>query len=135
MATTCPYCNVEVRESEIEAEDGCCPECGASIGAVSSFLDDPDEMDEFADDYEADIGEDVFSELDDDDNDFARADLDEDDIFLDDDLDSEFADEEFDINTGFSDFLRDGSNAVCILIIIAYEIIIRIFGRLEAQIL
>ena len=39
------------------------------------------------------------------------------------------------INTGFSDFLRDGSNAVCILIIIAYEIIIRIFGRLEAQIL
>jgi hypothetical protein len=111
MATTCPYCNVEVRESEIEAEDGCCPECGASIGAVSSFLDDPDEMDEFADDYEADIGEDVFSELDDDDNDFARADLDEDDIFLDDDLDSEFADEEFDIDTGFSDSDEELENA------------------------
>ena len=98
MATTCPYCNVEVRESEIEAEDGCCPECGASIGALSSFLDDPDDIDEFADDYEADIGEDVFSEIDDeDDHDFSRADLDDDDIFLDDDLDSEFADEEFDL--------------------------------------
>ena len=111
MATTCPYCNVEVRESEIEAEDGCCPECGAAIGAVSSFLDDPDDMDEFADDYEADIGEDVFSELDDDDNDFARADLDEDDIVLDDDLDSEFADEEFDIDTGFSDSDEELENA------------------------
>ena len=112
MATTCPYCNVEVRESDIEAEDGCCPECGASIGAVSSFLDDPDEIDEFADDYEADIGEDVFSELDDDDNDFARADLDDDDIFLDDDLDSEFADEEFDLDDDldmddFDDDLED----------------------------
>lgn len=109
MATTCPYCNVEVRESEIEAEDGCCPECGASIGALSSFLDDPDDIDEFADDYEADIGEDVFSEIDDDDDhDFSRADLDEDDIFLDDDLDSEFADEEFDLgddlDDGFDDF-------------------------------
>ena len=96
--TICRYCNAEVSEREIEAEDGCCPECGASIGALSSFLDDPDDIDEFADDYEADIGEDVFSEIDDDDDhDFSRADLDDDDIFLDDDLDSEFADEEFDI--------------------------------------
>ena len=43
MATVCPYCNMEVRESAIEAEDGCCPECGAMIGASSSFLDDPEE--------------------------------------------------------------------------------------------
>ena len=59
MATTCPYCNVEVRESEIEAEDGCCPECGASIGALSSFLDDPDDLEEY-DEYEADIGDVAF---------------------------------------------------------------------------
>lgn len=108
MATTCPYCNVEVRESDIEAEDGCCPECGASIGAVSSFLDDPDDSDEYGDEYEADVGEDVFSELDDDDNDFARADLDDDDIFLDDDLDSEFADEEFDLGDILNDGFDDG---------------------------
>ena len=106
MATTCPYCNVEVRESEIEAEDGCCPECGASIGALSSFLDDPDDLEEY-DEYEADIGEDVFSEMDDDDNDFARADLDEDDLFLDDDLDSEFADEEFDLGDDLDDNFDD----------------------------
>ena len=108
MATTCPYCNVEVRESEIEAEDGCCPECGASIGAMSSFLDDPEDMDEFDDGYEAEVGEeDIFSEIDDDDNDFARADLDEDDIFLNDDLDSEFADEEFDLNDDLDEDFDD----------------------------
>ena len=38
MATVCPYCNMEVRESAIEAEDGCCPECGAQITAASSFF-------------------------------------------------------------------------------------------------
>lgn len=102
MATTCPYCNMEVRESAIEAEDGCCPECGAVIGAASSFLDDPDDGDEYGDEYEVD---DIFSDFDDedDDNDFARADLEDDDIFLGDDLDGEFSDEEFDDEDDFDD--------------------------------
>ena len=45
MATLCPYCNIEVSESLIEAEDGCCPECGAVISATSSFLGDDEEKD------------------------------------------------------------------------------------------
>jgi len=93
--TRCPYCNVEVSESAIEAEDGCCPECGAQIGTESTLLDEPDDGDEFLD-YENEEGEDVFSDLDDEDEDnaFARSDLDDDDIFTD-DLDDEFEDEEF----------------------------------------
>ena len=93
MATTCPYCNIEVRESAIEAEDGCCPECGAQISVVSSLLDDPD-----ADylDYD-DENDDVFSDLDDDEddgNDFARRDLDDDDdIFGEDPLGEGFEDD------------------------------------------
>ena len=47
MATVCPYCNIEVSESSIEAEDGCCPECGSVISATSSFLGENDEFDEF----------------------------------------------------------------------------------------
>ena len=44
MATICPYCNIEVSESSIEAEDGCCPECGSVISATSSFLGENDEF-------------------------------------------------------------------------------------------
>ena len=97
MATTCPYCNTDVKESLIEAEDGCCPECGAQISGVRSLLDDPD-GDYF--DYD-DENDDVFSDLDDEDddgNDFSRRDLDDDDIFADDgfdDLGGEFDDEMF----------------------------------------
>ena len=96
MATVCPYCNMEVRESAIEAEDGCCLECGAMIGASSSFLDDPEENED--DLYYTDENDDVFSDLDDDDNnDFARADLD--DEFAEDfDLDDDFADDDFDFD-------------------------------------
>ena len=87
MSTVCPYCNIEVSESSIEAEDGCCPECGAVIGATSSFLEE--ELGESEYDDEKD---DVFDEFDDDDDDdaFARDEF-EDDIFDDDDdLASEF---------------------------------------------
>ncbi len=92
MATTCPYCNTDVKESLIEAEDGCCPECGALIGAHNSFFDD-DEFDE----YEDDDTQDVFSEFDDEDGDdaFGGEDFDDDDIFSDDDIGDEF-DEDFD---------------------------------------
>ena len=45
MATVCPYCNIEVSESSIEAEDGCCPECGSVISATSSFLGEDEDED------------------------------------------------------------------------------------------
>jgi hypothetical protein len=106
--TTCPYCNIEVRESAIEAEDGCCPECGAQISGVRSLLDDPDvDYSEYDDE-----NDDVFSDLDDeedDGHDFSRRDLDDDDIFGDDelgegfdeDLDDEFGDLDDDFDDDF----------------------------------
>ena len=91
MATTCPYCNTDVKESLIEAEDGCCPECGALIGANNSFF----ENDDF-DEYDEDDSQDVFSEFDDDNDDaFAHDEYEDDDIFSDDDIGDEF-DEDFD---------------------------------------
>ena len=51
MSTTCPYCNTDVKESLIEAEDGCCPECGALIGAHNSFFED-DDFDEYEEDQQ-----------------------------------------------------------------------------------
>ncbi len=84
MATMCPYCNIEVSESSIEAEDGCCPECGSVI-TVSSFMDDAD-----ADEYDDEEGG-AFDDLDD--EDFMEDD-DLDGVF-DDDLDAEF-DEDID---------------------------------------
>ncbi len=89
MATVCPYCNIEVSESSIEAEDGCCPECGSVISATSSFLgDDDSEFDEGPEE------QDIFDDLDDDDDIFEAEEFDEE--FDDDDLDEEFDDEEFD---------------------------------------
>ena len=38
----CPYCNMEVSESAIEVEDGCCPECGAMISAPDLVMGDED---------------------------------------------------------------------------------------------
>lgn len=101
MATTiCPYCNIEVSEKEIEAEDGCCPECGAMLSAGSMYLDgdmddyDPYEDSDFLDDDEDDMDrddayldeDDVLSGIFDDDLDF------DDDIDFDDDFDEEFDD-------------------------------------------
>ncbi len=86
MATICPYCNIEVSESLIEAEDGCCPECGAVISATSSFLGD-----DFESEYEDE--NDIFGDFEDDDDIFQNEDL-EDDIF-DDEFGDEFDDEEF----------------------------------------
>ena len=86
MATICPYCNIEVSESAIEAEDGCCPECGSVISASSSFLgEDPSEFDDGINDDELDEEEDDI---------FERGEFD-DEVFDDEDLDEEF-DEEFD---------------------------------------
>ena len=90
MATICPYCNIEVSESAIEAEDGCCPECGSVISASSSFLgEDPSEFDDGINDDE------LFEDFDEEEDDiFERGEFD-DEVFDDEDLDEEF-DEDFD---------------------------------------
>ena len=37
----CPYCEVEITMSQVDAEDGYCPECGAVITAASIFSEEP----------------------------------------------------------------------------------------------
>lgn len=69
---TCPYCDMEVSLSTIDAQDGCCPECGAFIAGSSSFEDD-----DFGDYYD-DENEEGFDEEDFDDDDFADDDFDDD---------------------------------------------------------
>ena len=66
MGTICPYCNIEVDETSIELEDGCCPECG-SIITIPSLEDDDDdgpavfeEDDDFFDSIEFDEKEEAF---------------------------------------------------------------------------
>lgn len=53
----CPYCDIEISEKQVEAEDGCCPECGALIMPNVSdgndddeFYDDDDDDDRFGTD-------------------------------------------------------------------------------------
>ena len=92
----CPYCNIEVSETAIENEDGCCPECGAMISAPDLGMGD----DEFDEDDEFDYGddqEDIFGDLDEDEE-FQRVSEFDDDEFgdLDEEFDEEFDDEEFD---------------------------------------
>jgi transcription initiation factor TFIIIB Brf1 subunit/transcription initiation factor TFIIB len=41
---SCPYCNMEISLSAVEAEDGYCPECGAVITS-SSIMSDNNEDD------------------------------------------------------------------------------------------
>ncbi len=94
----CPYCNTEVRESDIEVEDGCCPECGAMISAPDLGMGDDefDEDDEF--DYDEDQ-DDPFGDLDEDDEFQHSSEFDDDDFEgIDDEEfdDEEFDDEEFD---------------------------------------
>lgn len=63
MGTICPYCNIDVNESRIEAEDGCCPECGAFITVSSLFSHEDDVLD---DDLDLDLDDDELAALDDD---------------------------------------------------------------------
>ncbi|MDD2480289.1 MAG: hypothetical protein PHS31_10405 [Victivallaceae bacterium] len=86
MATICPYCNIEVSESAIEADDGCCPECG-SVVTVSKIFDD--DIEEVEDDFDSDI--------DDDDDDLLEDDFD-DDEFIDDEFDDLDFDDEDDLD-------------------------------------
>ena len=48
----CPYCEVEISMSAVDAEDGYCPECGVFIAASSIFLDEEEEDDDFDDVFE-----------------------------------------------------------------------------------
>ena len=89
--TRCPYCDIEVSESAIEAEDGCCPECGTMLSTRSQFSDDSDLDEEELDDTYDDLDEDDdydrirddedFEDFDEDEDfgDFDEKDLDEDD--------------------------------------------------------
>ena len=63
--TICRYCMAEVSEREIEAEDGCCPECGALLSAGGGYLGDEDGYDDIDE-----LEDDEFSYLDDDEEDY-----------------------------------------------------------------
>ncbi len=94
MATTvCPYCNIEVSESSIEAEDGCCPECGSVISTPSSLMEDEDYYN-----YDEDGEEqDVFSEFDEEDDEFDDDEFDvdyEDEFDMGEEFDREYSDDE-----------------------------------------
>ena len=63
----CPYCEVEISMSAVDAEDGFCPECGAAI-APSSILPSEDDMleddmleddEEILDPFDEDLDEDL----------------------------------------------------------------------------
>ena len=63
--TICRYCMAEVSEREIEAEDGCCPECGALLAAGGGYLGDEDDYDDIDE-----LEDDDFDYLDDDEDDY-----------------------------------------------------------------
>ena len=45
MVMICPYCEAEINEKQMEAEDGCCPECGIAL-TQSSLAGNDDEDNE-----------------------------------------------------------------------------------------
>ena len=47
----CPYCDAEVRVSQVEAEEGCCPECGAMI-TPSTIFGSSNDTEKYVDDYD-----------------------------------------------------------------------------------
>lgn len=66
MVMICPYCDMEINEKQMEAEDGCCPECGALITAGNVLSDDEDEEDIYdEDDIFGDDEDGEFSDIDD----------------------------------------------------------------------
>ena len=61
MVMICPYCDTEINEKLMEAEDGCCPECGAVL-TQSNILSDADEDEEGAYDEDDDDDYSAFGE-------------------------------------------------------------------------
>lgn len=64
MIVICPYCDIEINEKLIEAEDGCCPECGAVITASNMISGDEEEEEYYDDEYENEYG-DEYDDMDD----------------------------------------------------------------------
>lgn len=58
MVIICPYCDIEISEKLVEAEDGCCPECGTSITA-RNVIEEPEE-DIYAKEFEDDVDDDGY---------------------------------------------------------------------------
>jgi len=48
----CPYCEVEITMSQVDAEDGYCPECGSAITPSTIFMDQEDPEDDELDDID-----------------------------------------------------------------------------------
>ena len=71
MVLICPYCDIEISEKLVEAEDGCCPECGTLITATAVA----DGYDEDGDEYEEDEFAHEFA-----DDDFLEEEYEEEDI-------------------------------------------------------
>jgi hypothetical protein len=100
----CPYCEMEVGDSAIEAEDGFCPECGTYI-MKSSFRDSFDDLD---DDDDDDFDDDELEDFEDNESEsemtgFGNVDFDEEppegyenDLELDEDDDEEEDEDELD---------------------------------------
>ena len=60
MVMICPYCDTEINEKQMEAEDGCCPECGSVLTQSNVINGDGDENED-----------DIYGEYDDDDDDYS----------------------------------------------------------------
>ena len=58
MVIICPYCDIEISEKLVEAEDGCCPECGTSITA-RNVIEEPEE-DIYAKEFEDSLEDDEY---------------------------------------------------------------------------
>ncbi len=58
----CPYCEVEISMTAVDAEDGCCPECGMMLTPSTIFVDEDDDL------FEGEVdGVEDLDDLDDDD--------------------------------------------------------------------
>jgi len=79
----CPHCECKVLVSEVEKEDGACPECGQLVMSSKLFDDYDDEDDdlELEDQEELDLDDDddIDDDFDDDDDDDFGDDDDDDD--------------------------------------------------------
>ncbi|HBM17479.1 MAG TPA: hypothetical protein DD381_14215 [Lentisphaeria bacterium] len=85
----CPYCDSEVKLSQVEAEEGCCPECGSAISTDAAYTDDYDDDQDGLDDYD-DYGDDVDDDYDEDDDDDEKYDDEEEDYDDDDEDDKKY---------------------------------------------
>ena len=60
MVMICSYCDTEINEKQMEAEDGCCPEYGSVLTQSNVINGDGDENED-----------DIYGEYDDDDDDYS----------------------------------------------------------------